>query len=427
MAPYPDMVFLDSRPLKQVASRAAVTAGSFYVDYSRYQLFIGDDPTGKLVEAAAYPIGLSILASPGTIVRGLGFMHYAPHYNPDQSGMVRVDSDGVTFENNTFAWSACVGLQLFGSAAGPPSVVRGNTFLYNGQAGLYAWKNVALLIEQNRLAYNNVEHFNPEWSGSGLKMAEVSGTLFRDNIVENNFGYGFWCDGSCYDTTVVRNLIRNQAGSGILYEISAKAIIASNVVVNNRDGGIAVEGSSEVDVYNNTLSNNAVQIAVVDDSRVNPDPYEISLGITWITANVTLKNNILSDGNGSGNAMLYAQDWNSVPLRTADQMVSDSDFNAYYRPSWAPAPLVEWWRSDTPVLYSTLGEFLGDAGKEANGLAILDASANPFFVDEANGDYHLRPGSPAVGRAQPLPPAIAGAIGASGPVTNLGAVIWPGY
>ena len=52
-------------------------------------------------------------------------------------------------------------------------------------------------------------------------------------------------------------------------------------------------------------------------------------------------------------------------------------------------------------------------------------ATNPFFVDEASGDYQLKPGSPAIGAGVPLPADIAAAIGvAAGVPVNLGVLTW---
>jgi hypothetical protein len=51
-AGFPDQVFINSDPLKQVGSKAAVTSGTFYVDYTNSILYVGTDPSGKTVEAS---------------------------------------------------------------------------------------------------------------------------------------------------------------------------------------------------------------------------------------------------------------------------------------------------------------------------------------------------------------------------------------
>ena len=80
MAPHRDMVFVNGKALRQVGSLAQVAAGTFYADYSNHRLYIGDNPAGKTVEATAQAIALNIVGANGTVVRGLGFEHYATSY-----------------------------------------------------------------------------------------------------------------------------------------------------------------------------------------------------------------------------------------------------------------------------------------------------------------------------------------------------------
>ena len=87
MASYRDMVFTNGKSLRQVASLSQVSAGTFYVDYTHHQLYIGDNPTGKTVEASAQAIALNIAyGADGTVVRGLGFEYYATSYSAAQAG-----------------------------------------------------------------------------------------------------------------------------------------------------------------------------------------------------------------------------------------------------------------------------------------------------------------------------------------------------
>jgi hypothetical protein len=72
-----------------------------------------------------------------------------------------------------------------------------------------------------------------------------------------------------------------------------------------------------------------------------------------------------------------------------------------------------------------LAAFRSGRGQKAHGFGIDNVAINPFFVDEASGDYQLKPGSPAIGAGAPLPADIAAAIGvAAGVRVNLGVLTW---
>ena len=127
MAGYSDMVFVSGRALWQVGSRTQVVAGTFYVDYANHQLYIGDDPAGKTVEAAARALGINCQGSgaSGSKILGLGFMHYATGNTWTTAAPIRTNgAANVVIENNTSAWNAVGGIAIFDSTS---NVIRGNT------------------------------------------------------------------------------------------------------------------------------------------------------------------------------------------------------------------------------------------------------------------------------------------------------------
>jgi len=407
MAKYPDQAFVDGKPSKQVATKAEVVPGTFFVDYATNQLFIGDNPAGRGVEASVYIFAINFLfGSEDSIVRGLGFMHYAPNYSLEQGpAMVVGNAQRLTFENNTFAYSANRGLSVFGM----DTVIRGNIFIYNGEGGLGGYKSHRTLIEGNYIGYNNTEHFKLGWDANGAKFANSSSLIWRDNIVEHNLGGGLWCDYECRGNVFVRNVIRyNGLWNGISYESSHDGIIASNLIYGNEGTGIHLSHSNNTKIYNNNLSKNGVNVSV-----------------DVCSLNNIVKNNILSnvsDTLGGNYASLYANCSSSL----GDVIISQLDHNAYYRTSSAPPQrgLIVWagygW-------YNNLGAFQKARSKELSGIAIDDQATNPFFMDEANGNYHLKANSPARGKGEPLPKDVADAIGvSSGAPVDIGALIWPG-
>jgi mannuronan 5-epimerase len=423
----PDMVFRDGRPLVQVTSRSAVGPGRFFVDYATAQLYIGSDPAGHTIEASVHSHALRIATTGrGTIVRGLGFAHYAPYANHDQGGMVFANTDRLTFENNTFAWSAAKGMVVYGANG----VVRGNTFVNNGLAGLGMFRGDGAVVEGNRFVGNNQERFVPSGGvadAAGAKITRSRRVVIRDNVFERNLGNGLWLDVSMYDVRIVRNLVRDNARTGISYEISSRGIIASNVIARNLTG-ISISNSNDVRVFNNTLSRNATNLRVQDDDRVNTDAAELALGITWVTDDVTFVNNLLSGNDGSPSSFLWVRDYNSSPLKSADAMLITSDHNGLYRPSRSvPGALVEWWRGTSRSLYPALGTYQAGTGRDENSFIVEGTALNPFFEDEAADDYALMAASQARGRGAPLPADVAEAIGVpplSAP--DLGALLAPG-
>jgi len=403
LAQHPDQVFVDGEALQHVASKDAVVPDTFFINYERNELFIGDNPQGKTVEGSAVAQAITIEDAPGTVIRGLGFLHYATR---PQRGALETDSAGVTFERNTAAHNAGAGF----SVSGADNVVRDNISLRNGQLGLHGARADRLVLEGNRLAFNNQKRFNMRWEAGGAKVSNSNDMVWRNNVVEGNAGNGLWCDITCYNTTIVHNLLRANDRAGLSYEISARAVIASNVFTNN-ETGVNINESSDVEIYNNTLVENGTNLRIYEGKRVNPDP-NTNIHIPWNVGDIVVENNILFDGGVNSRALMVVNDnTGTLPQKEAAAMLQSLNNNVYYRRnSSTPATLIMLSSADGDVAVPNL-DVLRSYGYEVNGLAVDDVAAHPFFVNAAEGDYRLQENSPARRAGTPLPRGVAAAIG----------------
>jgi mannuronan 5-epimerase len=423
-ADYPDQVFLDGVPLRQVLQMSDLGPGKFYVDHSVQKLWISDNPTGKIVEASSLDMAMFVAAS-NTKILGLAFMHYAPTINTPAA--VILNAPNIMVENCVFAFNAYAGLQVNGNVnnASLGYVIRTNDFVYNGARGLGGYAPNGSIIERNYIGYNNTEHFKIYWDAAGAKFAHAWYLVVRDNIFEGNLSKGFWCDWACYELKFVRNLARGNSGAGFYYELSQNAVIASNLVYNNQIGINATQ-SGDLAVWNNTISNNGSNIAV--DSYGAVDPVTGATGdatAPGIVRNNVVKNNILSGLGmqfGGQYGMFYTFDQSGT--QTGEQMISELDYDAYYRPNPSfPACLILW---GFDPCYPNITAFRTATSKELRGFGI-DGGANPFFIDEGASDYRLAQSSPAKGAGTPLPASIAADIGVQANVAvDMGALEWPG-
>lgn len=414
MAGHRDMVYVNGTALKQVGSKNDVGPGEFYVDARRNHLYIGSNPGGRTVEATTQEEGLKIVDD-GVTIRGLGFAHYA------EKG-VYVVAPHATLENNTFSWNGIEGVR-FGGTSSTDGVVRGNTFSYNGRSGLRIMSADRIVLENNTISDNNVERFSLIWDAAGVKITETHGLTWRNNLVQNNMAHGMWVDLSSTKAVIVNNVARGNEGAGIMFEVSHDAIIAGNVSYKN-GAGILVSNSSNARVYNNSLADNGWNLRVKDTKRTNRNRRERAAGITWVTRNVVVKNNILSNANGvTYDSTLFEA--SNCDTREPSSMMLAADANAYYRrASRNPAHVLNWsiGRSRCSMGIPSIATLRSMSGFERNGMEISNV-ANPFFVNESRGDFRLRSNSPAIGRGVPLPSDVARAIGvAPGRRVDLGAL-----
>ena len=304
-------------------------------------------------------------------------------------------------------------------------VVRGNVFSYNGLKGLGGSRADRILLENNTISYNNIEHFS-QYDAAGVKFTSTHGPIWRNNLVERNFACGMWLDISSTNATLVHNTVRYNDRYGIFFEISHKAIIAGNIVYNNKDG-IHISNSSSTRVYNNSTARNVYNIYIDDTTRNNTNAGESAKGITWISRDHIIKNNISSNPS-SDPASVLLQVWNGGGKGTFEpsaQNVTAVNYNGYYRPSTSAIPRAIRWMEPDGIgrSYTSVASFSAATGYETNALTIDNVAINPFFVDEANGDFRLKTGSAAIGRGEALPPDVAAAIGLpAGVKVDLGAL-----
>ncbi|NJP25603.1 right-handed parallel beta-helix repeat-containing protein [Microbispora hainanensis] len=327
VANWPDQVFVDGQQQRQVADRDKVTPGTFAVDYDTGRLYLGSDPTGHEVRASTLAEALYLNLAHGSSVLGIGFRRYATPLK--RMGAVKGYGNDMTFENDVFADTAVAGLSILGDRI----VVRHNAMLRNGQLGLHAHRTNGAVVTGNLMEGNNWERFEQAPVSGGMKMTKSTGLQLTGNRAQRNHGPGLWLDESVSDAVIARNLAWLNAGHGIDFEISARALIVGNLVADNGKNGLYVNESSDVRLWNNTaLRNGESQINIVDGAREQADPK-----MPWNVSGVEVRNNLLQ-GGGSG-PQISVQDLTG--RRTAEQMAT-LDYNAYIRRSDDHGALVKW-------------------------------------------------------------------------------------
>jgi hypothetical protein len=388
----PDMVFLADRQLTQVGTRAAVVPGTFFVDDPNNRIWIGDNPSGKVVEAATRDEALTI-KSGGSIIRGIGFRRYGTHIS--RLAAVKARATNITFENDVFQDNAAAGL----SVTSTDVKIRSVSSVGNGQLGVHADGAHRLLVERSLLRGNNREHFSAIAASGGIKATGSDGVVVRRNLVENNLAHGIWLDLSADQGTIVRNVSRGNTSAGIIIEMSLTEVIASNVT-NNNAAGIVVSETSTADVYNNVALGNERSIYIVDGVRA-PSPVDIAA-----------RNNVLSSPTaGSDRPIFIADDVNQK--RSAAIMRVTTDRNRYYRRSSTTTPYVMAW-SNYPtgkLILRTLAEVQTRTGQEKTSGITENVTRNPYVEDEAAGKYGPPPGSTLATAGVLLPSRVAAALG----------------
>ncbi|WP_333736594.1 right-handed parallel beta-helix repeat-containing protein [Streptomyces sp. IBSBF 2806] len=155
---------------------------------------------------------------------------------PRDEGVVNHDSaDGWVIEHTTIRDNSGAGLM-----AGSRQQVRASCLRDNGQYGMNAYKDGGvndLVVEGNEIVGNNTddwERLRPDCGCSGgVKFWAVDGADVRGNWVHDNRGTGLWADTNNNDFLIEGNLIEDNDGAALIYEISYNAVVRGNTIRRN--------------------------------------------------------------------------------------------------------------------------------------------------------------------------------------------------
>ena len=380
MSAYPEQVFINDEPLRQVLSKDEVTAGTFYVEdhtpttlkdpqnnRAGYNIgaqddityYLGSDPAAGTVEISERSRAFS--AGGGThhfTMRGINVAQFSPNHvwnfkDPrldDKSGpaAVVIASNNALVENGIFAQNTSSGLAIIENNG---ARVAGNRFIDNGGAGTGGNYAQNVTFENNYFANNNLDGYPTNGSicqaycgFAHLKITHVMNTVFRNNIIDDSMRPpatdpanrddqlpGFWCDEGCIDAKITNNFFTN-VPLAIFYEVSDRGIIASNIIENGAVG-ISLSGSSNTRIYNNTISRTFHPIRLREDDRLGgcnfykdgrcqtEERWSKGRNLSWAQTGTEIYNNILSSrafqkNDSSGPHYAY-------PLRTVGGIDQD--------------------------------------------------------------------------------------------------------
>lgn len=404
MAGHPDQVWIAGQQLTQVGSRAAVKAGTFFVDRTAKQLVVGTDPTGKRVEASALAKAMKIQGA-GTTVRGIGVQRYAT--TTALMGAVSAEVNGITLENMVIRDNATVGLFIWNN----DKVVRNLTVTGNGLLGIGVNAARNLTVANTLVSNNNTSRFNYAPVAGGMKVSRGTGVTVTNSIFSRNVAAtGLWFDVSSSNVRVANNVLSDNGREGLEIELSHAAIVAGNHIVRNGNNGVFVFDSDDVDIWNNTFTGNRKTITYMQDERRQSDPALVST-IPWVMSDVVVRNNVMA--YGSGPCPVLTQDL-TTRWYGNDFGVSQ-DANLYHRTSsTSPANFACWANGAKGTRgFTTIEEFRSHTGGDKRsvlrqGTAVVDASGKLTVANPVS--------------TYPLPSAVASAMGVSAYTPPVGAL-----
>ena len=290
-----DMVFIDGRFLQSGGSTEEVDENTFYIDYNNKLVYIGIDPTDKLVEITAFNVAIHRTYKDykgipsdgiGPVILGIAFTQYAdtailidgtyPEGVMDEAEYGN-DVTGTVLENVEISYCSRIGAYLMGDSL----TIRHCKVSNTSTEGIYLVGASDALLEGNIFTRNNIEYITGYFPAAVKIFDQCYRVTCRDNLViDLPNSNGIWYDVGNVDGVFINNWVENVGDakasrysvykymSGFFFEISKGAICAGNVFLNC-DNGSFVLNSSDVELYQNTYINSKVVFGRTERNATN--------------------------------------------------------------------------------------------------------------------------------------------------------------
>jgi parallel beta-helix repeat protein len=291
-----DMVFIDGKFLQAVGWEGEVNENSYYIDYESGRVYIGTDPTNRLVEITAFDVAIlrttrechgKVSDKKGPAIRGITFTQYAYRAieieGTDPEGLSNEanhgkEVTGTILEHCTISFCSRVAAYLRGDKL----IIRNCKISDTSTEGIYILSSSDVLLENNIFTRNNIEFITGYYPAAVKIFNQCYRVTCRDNLViDLPYSNGIWYDVGNVDGIFINNWIENvglldrkftgkqtwPSESGFFYEISKGVICAGNVFVNC-ENGIHILNSSNARIYNNTFINSTAVIGRNERSAV---------------------------------------------------------------------------------------------------------------------------------------------------------------
>ena len=440
-----DMVFVDGTFLQAVGWEGEVDENTYFIDYGAGLVYIGIDPTNRLVEITAFDVALLRTTGEchgkssdgkGPVIRGITFTQYAYRAieveGKDPEGLSPEtdhgkDVVGTTLEHCEISFCSRVAAYLRGDHL----TLRHCKVSDTSTEGIYILSSSDVLLEKNIFARNNIERITGYYPAAVKIFNQCYRVTCRDNLViDHPYSNGIWYDVGNVDGRFINNWVEGvgnvngefstsqpwPSDNGFFFEISKGAICAGNVFVNC-DHGVWALNSSDVHIYQNTFINSTACIGRTARSAAGdhfgwhpstgPDVDERD-GHIFV-------NNLLTGDKNFHRPLLFVWQPASLCERLDKPMVEQLDYNVYVRASdtasdpailWSPAmnnncqiPLAA--PEDLHKLYA---EFSAHSRYFAN-------YDGPLFKSAELGNYQLLKAFPGAATASRIPAEIGKLIG----------------
>ncbi|MFA5728666.1 MAG: right-handed parallel beta-helix repeat-containing protein [Candidatus Neomarinimicrobiota bacterium] len=367
-----DMVFVDGKFLQSVGWEGEVDENSYYINYEKGDIFIGVDPTDRLVEITAFNSAIIRTIGEvhgrksdgkGPVIRGLTFTQYAYRaieieglYPEGLSAEAKHGKDviGTTIEHCTISYCS----RVAGYFKGDKMTFRHCKISDTSTEGLYIIASNDVLLEKNIFTRNNIENITGYFPAAVKIFNQCYRVTCNDNlVVDLPNSNGIWYDVGNVDGVFINNWVEGvgcpegyfskdrpwPSQNGFFFEISKGVLCAGNVFVNC-DHGLWILNSSDAHIYNNTFINSTACFGRNERSAAGdhfgwhpstgPDVDERDGHI--------FMNNLLTGSADFDRPLLFVWQPASLCKRLTRPMLTQLDYNVYVRADNTDCALILW-------------------------------------------------------------------------------------
>ena len=368
-----DMVFVDGKFLQSAVWEGEVDENSYYIDYESGTVYIGVDPTNRLVEITAFDVAILRTTKDvqgrksdrkGYVIRGITFTQYAYRAleveGTEPEGISHESEHGkevvgTTLEHCTISFCS----RVAGYLRGDRMTIRHCRISDTSTEGIYVIASNDVLLERNIFARNNIENITGYYPAAVKIFNQSYRVTCNDNLViDHPNSNGIWYDVGNVDGVFTNNWIEGvgkvgttfpteqlwPSDNGFFFEISKGAICAGNVFVNC-DHSVMILNSSDVQMFNNTFINSMACIGRNARSAVGDHfGWHPSTGpdVDKRDGHVFV-NNLLTGDERFNRSLLFVWQQASLCQQLQQSQLRQLDHNAYVRGKEKPSyPLILW-------------------------------------------------------------------------------------
>lgn len=273
---YADQAWIGTTALKQTLNKSTLVDGQFYVDRTTNRLYMTANDAAKSGIETSRPGSLTTadrdrlfqIFSARVTIEGVKINRYSA--NANDYGAITLES---TASNATILNTELSDMPFEAVHTG----LNDNILMKNVTIKNIAWQAVNANQTDN-FTFDSVkitdtdpfDEFTSSPASGALKTSRTRGTKILNSFIANNKSHGLWFDQSNINVAVVKNLIRDNYGAGVFFEISDGLTLANNYIAAPASGTgqpVKMAGSSGLRLVNNTIVGGTDPFGIYIDSR----------------------------------------------------------------------------------------------------------------------------------------------------------------